>query len=124
MLGGIEKWLALRVLVWYHCLQNDYTFAKVITRKLNKDICMIRTQVQLTNEQSMSLKALATEDKVSMAELIRRSVDLFLERRKQPDRAELKQRTLSVVGKYSSDSNDVSVNHDTYLADAFAAVGQ
>jgi predicted DNA-binding ribbon-helix-helix protein len=34
---------------------------------------MIRTQIQLTEEQSNYLKRLAAEDKVSVAELIRRS---------------------------------------------------
>lgn len=85
---------------------------------------MVRTQVQLTHEQSVLLKAAAAEENVSMAELIRRSVDLFLERRQQRDEAELKRRALSVVGKYSSDAANVSVNHDAYLADAYAVAGE
>lgn len=55
---------------------------------------------------------------------IRRSVDLFLERRQKPCRAELKRRALSVIGKYSSDSDDVSINHDAYLTDAYAVIGE
>lgn len=84
---------------------------------------MIRTQVQLTNKQSTSLKALASIDNVSMAELIRRSIDLFLDQRTQPNREESKQQAMAVVGKYSSNVDDVSTNHDAYLTDAFAANG-
>ena len=49
---------------------------------------MVRTQIQLTEEQARRLKALAAEQGVSMAELIRRSVDTVLngERRQEATR--------------------------------------
>jgi predicted nucleic acid-binding protein len=44
---------------------------------------MIRTQIQLTEEQSKTLKEMAQERGVSMAELIRQSIDNFIRARNQ-----------------------------------------
>jgi hypothetical protein len=38
---------------------------------------MIRTQIQLTEEQSKTLQEFALKEGVSVAELIRRSVELY-----------------------------------------------
>ncbi len=81
---------------------------------------MIRTQVQLTNEQVGKLKELAITYDVSMAELIRRSVDDFLAARRPLDTGERKRRALAVIGRFHSGLSDVSVNHDRYLADVYA----
>lgn len=40
---------------------------------------MIRTQIQLTEAQSEQLKAIAEEQDISVAELIHRAVDTWLE---------------------------------------------
>jgi Arc/MetJ-type ribon-helix-helix transcriptional regulator len=86
---------------------------------------MIRTQIQLTEEQHKFLKEKAAEYDVSMAELVRRSVDLLAEQETKPSREELKQRALSVVGIATDvdGATDVSVNHDKYLAEIYAEVG-
>ena len=63
---------------------------------------MIRTQIQLTDEQSKRLKAMASDEGVSVAELIRRSVDQYTQGHQQPDREELIRRSFAVIGKYSS----------------------
>lgn len=44
---------------------------------------MIRTQIYLDEEQKRTLERLSTQEEVSMAELIRRALDEFLERVKQ-----------------------------------------
>lgn len=85
---------------------------------------MVRTQIQLTDHQSKMLKSLAAVEGTSIAELIRRSVDLYLRGRQVRDREELKQDALGVVGKYMSELDDVGENHDRYLADGYAEVGQ
>jgi hypothetical protein len=36
---------------------------------------MVRTQIQITNEQALALKKLASREGVAMAMLIRRSID-------------------------------------------------
>ena len=84
---------------------------------------MVRTQIQLTENQYELLKTLSHERGVSIAELIRLSVDEFA--RKQgpaPITAEEKrQRIMAVVGRYRSGLSDVSRNHDEYLAEDYAA---
>lgn len=77
---------------------------------------MVRTQIQLTEVQSASLKKLARKQRVSVAELIRRSVNYLLasESVANPDKA--KQRAIAAAGRFSSGKNDISVNHDEYLS--------
>ena len=84
---------------------------------------MVRTQIQLADEQFRLLKRIALEEGVSIAELIRRSVDLYIRSRHQPGREELKRRSLAAVGKYGSGRADIGVHHDHYLAEIYAEVG-
>lgn len=81
---------------------------------------MIRTQVQLTERQVKELKRLSTERGVSVAELIRVSVDSLLDSRLEIDEESKRQRAMSVVGKYHSGLGDLSTNHDEYLAEDFS----
>jgi hypothetical protein len=81
---------------------------------------MIRTQVQLTQQQFAALKGLSRVENVSMAELIRRAVDLAIGSSPIPSRELRKQRALAVAGKFSSGSSDVSIRHDEYLTDLYA----
>ncbi|HMN29875.1 MAG TPA: ribbon-helix-helix protein, CopG family [Caldilineaceae bacterium] len=85
---------------------------------------MVRTQIQLTEEQARLLKELALREDVSIAELIRRSIDSYFQASKQPDRTARKARALAIVGKYASGPNDISVTHDQVLAAIYAEVGQ
>jgi predicted transcriptional regulator len=81
---------------------------------------MVRTQVQLTSEQVGKLKELAIAYDVSMAELIRRSVDDFLSARRPINAEERKRRALAVIGRFRSGLNAVSVDHDRYLTEIYA----
>ncbi|HXJ64649.1 MAG TPA: CopG family transcriptional regulator [Actinomycetota bacterium] len=77
---------------------------------------MIRTQMQLREDQVRALKRRAAERGVSMAELIRDAVDRELER----DDEEAKwERAFAVMGKFRSGLADVSERHDDYLAEAY-----
>jgi len=80
---------------------------------------MIRTQVQLTEEQMAALRQISADTGRSMADLVREGVDLYLGSRLQPSREELVRRALSIVGKYSSGLTDIGRNHDRYLAEDF-----
>jgi hypothetical protein len=80
---------------------------------------MIRTQIQLTEEQAEALREVAARRGESIAEVVRQSVDLYLKSQRGPDREELVRRALSIVGKYSSGQTDVARNHDRYLAEDF-----
>lgn len=77
---------------------------------------MVRTQIQLSEEQARELKRLAAERNVSVAEVIRGAVDRELH---DDARSDAWERALSVVGKYSSGIGDIAENHDEYLAEAF-----
>jgi len=82
---------------------------------------MIRTQIQLAEEQAHALKQLAARKGVSMAELIGRSVAAALER-ESAEYGERVRRALSVVGMFKSGApSDLSVNHDKYLDEAYGA---
>lgn len=80
---------------------------------------MVRTQIQLTENQMKALKELAAIEQASMAELIRRSVDAFLRSAAQRSRHERKRRALAAIGRFRSGVSDLSVNHDRYLSEAF-----
>ncbi len=81
---------------------------------------MVRTQVQLTEQQASALKARALAEGLSMAELIRRSVDAFLRSAAPLSHEKKKRRALAAVGRFRSGVGDLSVNHDRYLAEAFS----
>jgi uncharacterized protein with von Willebrand factor type A (vWA) domain len=77
---------------------------------------MVRTQIQLTEDQARQLKAAAAVRGVSMAQLIREAVDQALIASSDDARWRL---ALTAVGAFRSDGADVAVNHDKYLAEAF-----
>jgi len=79
---------------------------------------MVRTQIQLTEEQAKKLRELSASSRKSIAALIRKAVDEFIASG-NPDRAALYRQAESIVGKYRSDSADISVKHDRYLEEAF-----
>lgn len=85
---------------------------------------MIRTQIQLTEEQSQRLKTLATEKGVSVAELIRRCIDTYIHSANQPTPEERRQRALAIAGRFKADITDLSTNHDTYLAEIYEEAGE
>lgn len=80
---------------------------------------MIRTQIQLTEEQARSLKRLASEQQVSVAELIRQSVDHFVRASQGPSTEERKLRAIAAVGRYRSGCSDLSEEHDSYLEESY-----
>jgi predicted DNA-binding ribbon-helix-helix protein len=80
---------------------------------------MIRTQIQLKEEQARRLKKIAAQRKVSMAELIRQGVDGILAEEAEANREERKERALAAAGRFASGLRDVSAEHDRHLAEAF-----
>jgi len=80
---------------------------------------MIRTQVQLEKAQIEYIKNVAEEEGVSMAEVIRRSIELLRESREKPSKRELMLRSLNAIGKYESEETDIAINHDQYLDEIY-----
>ena len=79
---------------------------------------MIRTQVQLTDEQAARVKELAHASNESMAAIIRKALDQFL-LKQEPDRRALYRQALATVGKYKAGETDISIEHDRYLAQEY-----
>jgi len=79
---------------------------------------MIRTQIQLTEEQAAKAKRLAAARNVSIAEVIRDALDRLPDR---DDRAERWARALAVIGTGHDieGKTDVAERHDEYLADIY-----
>ena len=88
---------------------------------------MIRTQIQLEEEQYRKIKEMAAVYDVSMATLIRQSVDMFIEKEEKPSKEETRLRALAFVEKIEKGEiqfqdiegkTDVSINHDEYFVKA------
>ena len=81
---------------------------------------MIRTQIQLTDQQARRLRTQARDRGLSLAELIRRCVDRGLAD-DMPDRASLYERAARLVGRFHDRqrARDVSSKHDRYLDESF-----
>lgn len=84
---------------------------------------MVRTQIQLTDDQARQLKQLASSSGRSMADLVREGVEALLQDRRQPGRAELMQRAARVFGTFRSRTGDLSTQHDVHFSDAVEARG-
>lgn len=90
---------------------------------------MIRTMIQLTEEQMQALKALAKERKTSVAKLVRESVAQYVTvASKDLTREEKRQRALKFIQQIQSGEiksvdiegkTDVAQNHDKYLAEIY-----
>jgi hypothetical protein len=80
---------------------------------------MVRTQIQLPELQVTLLKRLAAQQHVSMAELIRRAVDLFTLSPDATNFLERRERAIAAVGRFHSGRGDLAARHDDYLAEAF-----
>jgi len=79
---------------------------------------MVKTQVQLPEEDLAELRRTAAEEGVSVSELVRRGVKHVLASRRKPSREELWERASALAGKYHSGKPDIAQRHDDYLAEA------
>jgi len=78
---------------------------------------MVRSQIQLTEEQFRSLKTASARTGKSMAELIRQAVDRFVSSSDIDPRR--RERAIASIGGFRSGRRDVSERHDDQLADAY-----
>ena len=80
---------------------------------------MVRTQIQLTEEQSKALKKMAAQRSLSMAELIRQGIDFYLRSCGTISQEERRQRAVKAAGQFHSGQTDLSEKHDQYLAEVY-----
>ena len=81
---------------------------------------MVRTQIQLTEEQARGIKRIAAARHISAAEVIRQAVDMTLGGMHLPDEGEKKKRAIAAAGKFSSGKRNISKEHDRYLSEDFS----
>lgn len=74
---------------------------------------MVRTQIQITEEQAAGLRAISVARHQSVAALIRLSIESFLQSEAAGRKRE---RAKSAAGRYSSAVPDIGAEHDKYLA--------
>lgn len=81
---------------------------------------MIRTQIQLSEEQARRLQAMARREGVSMAELVRRCIDATLTAQ-ETDLARRYEAARRLIGRFAdrSGARDLADRHDAYLDEAF-----
>jgi hypothetical protein len=77
---------------------------------------MVRTQIQLTEEQARELRRVAQVRGCSLAALIRQGVDDILKSDGSPSDED---RAIALAGKFRSGIKDLSKRHDDHLAEAF-----
>lgn len=111
--------------LWLNVLSCLYICNQIQTLVINYlVIAMVRTQIQLTEGQADFLKEMAQAQNVSVAELIRRSIDAYARLINDLTPAEKRQNALSIVGKYSAGLTDLSTNHDQYLVESYGDFDQ
>jgi hypothetical protein len=81
---------------------------------------MIRTQIQITEEQAAILRTLSIERRCPIAELIRMSIDSFVQREAGISGDRKRAKAKSAAGRFASSCTDISTEHDRYFAEAIA----
>ena len=81
---------------------------------------MVRTQIQLTEEQAKKIKKIAVSRGVPMAEVIRDAVEGAIRSGAGTVSEERRKRALEIVGKFRSGKRDGSKKHDAYLTEAWS----
>ncbi len=81
---------------------------------------MLRTQVQFTSEQSRRLRSLARRQGVSLAELVRQSVDRLLEDESSHPAVRYR-RAARLIGAFADRerAKNLSRRHDRYLRESY-----
>jgi len=80
---------------------------------------MVRTQIQLTQQQATLVKQAAAAANLSMADIVRRGLDLYLRTQATLTTEDRIQRARAAAGRFHSGMKDVSARHDAHLAEAF-----
>lgn len=80
---------------------------------------MIRTQIQLTEDQHERLRELAGRHNLSISELIRRSLSRVLDQEAEVSPQDRLRRAVAAAGRFASGRRDVSGKHDEHLAEAY-----
>jgi hypothetical protein len=81
---------------------------------------VVRTQVQLTEEQAEQLRRLSVQQQRSMADLIREALDDLLTQQDGSARQDRMRRAKRAFGRFRSRTGDLSRRHDAHFAETVA----
>lgn len=82
---------------------------------------MIRTQIQLSEQQAQRVRDLAVAEGRAMADVIRESVAAYLAATPgRRDSASLRRSAIALIGAFASKHRDLARAHDRYLAEDLA----
>ena len=82
---------------------------------------MVRTQIQLRDDQSTRLRELARREGASVAQMIRKAIDRLFEETGAASASASRRDALKVVGMFRSGLSDVARQHDRHLDEAYGA---
>lgn len=82
---------------------------------------VIRTQIQLKEQQMQALKARASQDHVSVSELIRRAVEAWFASEGLNSPEMRRRRAIEATGRFASGQHEVAKRHDEHLADIYSS---
>jgi hypothetical protein len=85
---------------------------------------MVRTQIQLTEDQVRALKELSHQKNSSMADLIRQAVDYWLRAVDPVSLEERRRRAIAAADGFPSGLTDLSEHHDDYLAEIYGEISE
>ncbi|MBC7333372.1 MAG: ribbon-helix-helix protein, CopG family [Actinobacteria bacterium] len=80
---------------------------------------MKRTQIQLTEKQYKLLKNIAAQKNISMAEVIRNSIEYYTTAFSFIEPEKKYEKIKEIIGKFKSNKKDISINHDHYLGEEY-----
>jgi Arc/MetJ-type ribon-helix-helix transcriptional regulator len=80
---------------------------------------MLRTQIQLPEEQVVFLKKMSAARHESMAEIIRQAIDLLCKTTNSQGNEQRRQQAVAAAGRFRSGTKDLAANHDSYLTDIY-----
>ncbi len=80
---------------------------------------MVRTQIQLSEEQARRLREVSRQDGMSMSDVVRLALEAWFLQRRKPSRRELMERAKAAFGIIKDGPPDLAANHDEYLTEAY-----
>ena len=80
---------------------------------------MIRTQIQLTEEQYKMLKEISAKKNTSIAEVVRECIAYYSTSKCMVSNKEKYRKAINSIGRFKSGKKDISIKHDKYLAEDF-----
>ena len=79
---------------------------------------MVRTQIELSEQQMKALEALANQRDISVSALVQESIDQLLQSAPTSYTEEQRRKALAAAGRFKSGLGDLSKRHDAYLTEA------